>query len=151
MRDLTEFLDALGLVAPLGELPLRVTYQDSCHLLHGQKIREAPRRLIRADTWGRAGGNAAGRQLLRFGRRLQRNRNARVARTSGGKNGLRAATGAATIVTANPGCLLQMRAGAEIHGTNQEVLHVAELLDGPYRRPHRRHARSHGNSHDRAR
>ena len=48
MRDLTEFLDALGLVAPLGELRLRVTYQDSCHLLHGQKIREAPRRLIRA-------------------------------------------------------------------------------------------------------
>src|SRR5580700_1922415 len=48
MRDLTEFLDALGLVAPLGDLRLRVTYQDSCHLLHGQKIREAPRRLIRA-------------------------------------------------------------------------------------------------------
>ena len=48
MRDVTEFLDELGLVAPLRELPLRVTYQDSCHLAHGQKIREAPRRLIRA-------------------------------------------------------------------------------------------------------
>ena len=39
------------------------------------------------------------------------------------------ATGAPVIVTANPGCLLQMRAGAEIHGTGQEVLHVIELLD----------------------
>ena len=38
-------------------------------------------------------------------------------------------TGAAMIVTANPGCLLQLRAGSEIHGTGQEVVHVMELLD----------------------
>jgi glycolate oxidase iron-sulfur subunit len=39
------------------------------------------------------------------------------------------ATDAPVIVTANPGCLLQMRAGAEIHSTGQEVVHVMELLD----------------------
>jgi len=39
------------------------------------------------------------------------------------------ATDAEIIVTANPGCLLQMRAGAEMHHTNQQVLHVIELLD----------------------
>ena len=39
------------------------------------------------------------------------------------------ATGASTIVTANPGCLLQMRAGAQIHSTGQDVIHVMELLD----------------------
>jgi len=39
------------------------------------------------------------------------------------------APGADVIVTANPGCLLQMRAGAEIHSTGQEVVHVIELLD----------------------
>ena len=38
-------------------------------------------------------------------------------------------TNAQVIVTANPGCLLQMRAGAEIHATGQEVVHVMELLD----------------------
>jgi glycolate oxidase iron-sulfur subunit len=38
-------------------------------------------------------------------------------------------TGAQTIVTANPGCILQLRAGAALHGTNQNVLHVIELLD----------------------
>jgi glycolate oxidase iron-sulfur subunit len=38
-------------------------------------------------------------------------------------------TRAHTIVTANPGCILQVRAGAEIHGTVQEVMHVVELLD----------------------
>ncbi len=47
-RDVTEFLAALGLTAKLKSLPLRVTYQDSCHLLHGQQIREAPRTLLRA-------------------------------------------------------------------------------------------------------
>jgi glycolate oxidase iron-sulfur subunit len=38
-------------------------------------------------------------------------------------------TGANAIATANPGCLLQLRAGAAIHRTGQEVLHVVELLD----------------------
>jgi glycolate oxidase iron-sulfur subunit len=40
-----------------------------------------------------------------------------------------AETKAPIIVTANPGCLLQLRAGATLHGTNQEVLHVVELLE----------------------
>lgn len=40
-----------------------------------------------------------------------------------------AGTGAPVIVTANPGCLLQLRAGAALHRTGQEVLHVVELLD----------------------
>ena len=39
------------------------------------------------------------------------------------------ATGAQAIITANPGCMLQLRVGAEIHGTGQEVMHVVELLD----------------------
>jgi glycolate oxidase iron-sulfur subunit len=39
------------------------------------------------------------------------------------------AAGADVIATANPGCMLQLRAGAEIHGTGQQVLHVVELLD----------------------
>jgi glycolate oxidase iron-sulfur subunit len=38
-------------------------------------------------------------------------------------------TKAQIIATANPGCILQLRAGAAIHRTNQEVLHVVELLD----------------------
>ncbi len=48
MRDVTEFLAELGLSAKLTAQPMRVTYQDSCHLLHGQKVREAPRKLLRA-------------------------------------------------------------------------------------------------------
>jgi glycolate oxidase iron-sulfur subunit len=48
VKDITQFLAELGLVAPLKAVPMRVTYQDSCHLCHGQQIREAPRKLIRA-------------------------------------------------------------------------------------------------------
>ena len=40
-----------------------------------------------------------------------------------------AQTKAEVIATANPGCILQLRAGAAMHKTGQEVLHVVELLD----------------------
>jgi glycolate dehydrogenase iron-sulfur subunit len=129
VRDVTEYLDKLGLVAPLKEFPAKVTYQDSCHLLHGQKVREAPRRLLKAVPGvefvelpdseiccGSAGvynltETEASMELL-----ADKMKNA-------------AGTGAEIIVTANPGCLLQMRAGAELHKTGQRVLHVMELLD----------------------
>lgn len=129
VRDVTEFLHSLGMVAPMKEFTLRVTYQDSCHLLHGQKVREAPRRLLKAVPGmefvelpyseiccGSAGvynvtETEASMELL-----AEKMKNA-------------ASTGAAIIVTANPGCLLQMRAGAEMHKTGHKVLHVMELLD----------------------
>ena len=50
VRDITEYLAGLGIVTPLRPLKplyLRVTYQDSCHLLHGQKVRNAPRDLLK--------------------------------------------------------------------------------------------------------
>jgi glycolate oxidase iron-sulfur subunit len=129
VRDVTEFLAELGLTAPMRTLALRVTYQDSCHLAHGQKIREAPRKLIRAvpgvelaemqladQCCGSAGvynvtETEASLELLALKMDCARE------------------TKAQAIVTANPGCILQLRAGAEIHGTRQEVLHVVELLD----------------------
>ena len=129
VRDVTEYLDRLGLVAPLKEFPAKVTYQDSCHLLHGQKVREAPRRLLKSVPGiefvelpyseiccGSAGvynvtETEASLELL-----ADKMKNA-------------AGTGAEIIVTANPGCLVQMRAGAELHKTGQRVWHVMELLD----------------------
>jgi glycolate oxidase iron-sulfur subunit len=43
------------------------------------------------------------------------------------------ATGAECIVTANPGCMIQLQAGAKLHGKGQAVLHVVEVLDRAYR------------------
>jgi len=128
-RDVTEFLAEIGLTAKLYPLRHSVTYQDSCHLLHGQKIREAPRTLLRSIPHlnfvelpyseiccGSAGTynitqTEASLQLL-----AEKMHHAQ-------------STGAQTIVTANPGCILQLRAGAALHHTNQNVLHVIELLD----------------------
>jgi glycolate oxidase iron-sulfur subunit len=129
VKDVSEFLAEVGLAASLRSVPLRVTYQDSCHLCHGQQIREAPRKLIRAvpgvefvemqlseQCCGSAGvynvtETAASMDLL------------------AAKMDCAGRTKAQAIVTANPGCILQLRAGAAIHGTGQEVLHVVELLD----------------------
>jgi glycolate oxidase iron-sulfur subunit len=128
VQDVTEFLAELGLVAPLVAVPLRVTLQDSCHLIHGQKIREAPRKLIRAvpgvemvemaladQCCGSAGVYNVTQPEASMALLKEKMECAR-------------ATGAQAIVTANPGCILQLRAGAQMYGTGQEVLHVVELL-----------------------
>ena len=129
LRDVTEFLDEQGLRAPMRRAPLRATYQDSCHLLHGQKVREAPRRLIRA---------VEGVELVEMELSDQCCGSAgvyNVTQTDTAMALLRKkmecvnATTAQVILTANPGCLLQLRAGAKLAGNGQEVLHVVELLD----------------------
>ncbi len=129
VRDVTEFLWELGWSAPLRPLKAKVTWQDSCHLLHGQKIRNAPRELVRLIPGvefcemrlaGQCCGSAgvynvtqaeASRALLRE------------------KMECAGETGAEMIVTGNPGCILQLRAGVARYQTGQEVLHVVELLD----------------------
>jgi glycolate oxidase iron-sulfur subunit len=129
VRDVTEFLAVLGLSAKLEPMTKRVTYQDSCHLLHAQKVRDAPRKLLRAIPGlefvelpnsdiccGSAGvynvtQPRASLDLLAEKMKFAKQTNAQI------------------IATANPGCLLQLRAGAEMQGTGLEVLHVVELLD----------------------
>jgi glycolate oxidase iron-sulfur subunit len=108
---------------------MRVTYQDSCHLVHGQKIREAPRKLIRAIPsvefvemalsdlcCGSAGVYNVTQPKAALDLLTDKMNHAKE-------------TKAQAILTANPGCILQLRAGAAIHNTGQEVLHVVELLD----------------------
>lgn len=133
MRDASEFLAAAGLTQFPGRLDAVVTYQDSCHLLHGQKIRNAPRELLRAIPGltlkelpqseiccGSAGTyNVVQDEMA----------DALIAR----KIPLATGTGASIIATANPGCMLQLRAGVEKYGKGQRVAHVIELLDEAYR------------------
>jgi glycolate oxidase iron-sulfur subunit len=129
VRDINEFLAELGLTAALRTIPARVTYQDSCHLVHGQKISEAPRKLIRAIP---------GIEFVEMPLSQQCCGSAGVYNVTENKTSLELLdlkmdsvkqTRAEIIVTANPGCILQLRAGAAIHKTGQEVLHVVELLD----------------------
>jgi glycolate oxidase iron-sulfur subunit len=139
VRDVTEFLAKLGLSAPLHPITkdsaappsnrVRITYQDSCHLLHGQKVREAPRQLLRAipnldfvelPYSEICCGSAGSYNITQTQTSLD---------LLAGKMQHAKSTNAELIVTANPGCLLQLRAGAALHQTNQQVLHVIELLD----------------------
>ncbi len=129
VRDVAEFLSELGLSAPLQPVPLRVTYQDSCHLVHGQRVREAPRKLIRA---------VPGVELVEMPQADYCCGSAGIYNVTETETSLRileekmrhaASTRAPAIITANPGCILQLRAGAALYGTGQQVLHVVELLD----------------------
>ncbi len=133
MRDITEFLAEIGPLEGLGRLELIVTYQDSCHLAHGQGIRQAPRQLLRAvpgvdyrelplaDLCCASAGiyNIVHDELADS--MLQK------------KMGLVNSTGARVVTTANVGCAIQLQAGVERYGTGQRVLHVVELLDEAYR------------------
>ena len=135
VRDINEFLASLGLVALLQPIAARVTYQDSCHLVHGQKISEAPRQLIRAIP---------GIEFVEMPLADQCCGSAGVYNVTENKTSLDLLnlkmesvkqTRAEIIVTANPGCILQLRAGAAVHKTGQEVLHVVELLDRATKNP----------------
>jgi glycolate oxidase iron-sulfur subunit len=134
MKDVNEFLASIELNRNMRELPVTVTYQDSCHLAHGQKVRGAPRKLLEAVPGlifremplsdiccGSAGiynvvQNEMAMQILEK----------KMASVN--------ATGAQVIATANPGCMLQLQAGASLHGHGQRVVHVVELLDEAYRK-----------------
>lgn len=129
VRDVTEWLHELGWTAPLKSLPVTVTYQDSCHLLHGQRIRHAPRHLLRRipaltlvemEGADQCCGSAGVYNLVqpRTARDLLRE-----------KMRAASATGASILATANPGCILQLRAGAALWQTGQQVVHVVELLE----------------------
>ncbi|MBI3744244.1 MAG: 4Fe-4S dicluster domain-containing protein [Chloroflexi bacterium] len=132
VKDVHEFLASLPLVAPTGRVEARVTYQDSCHLAHAQRIKDAPRKVLasipglefvemeRADMCCGAAGvyNITHRNLS----------NQILAH----KMEHAAAVKPQVIATANPGCMLQLRMGAERAGLDVRVAHVIELLDEAY-------------------
>ena len=133
MQDITEFLASVELNRDMRALPLTVTYQDSCHLAHGQRIRTAPRKLLEAvpglifremPLADVCCGSAGIYNVLENDMAMQI-----LERKMAGVN----STGAEVIATANPGCILQLRAGARLHGSGQRVVHVVELLDEAYR------------------
>ena len=128
VKDLSEVLapESLPIRTPIGA---RVVYQDACHLLHAQRISRQPRDLLRRIAGlelteiaeaGLCCGSAGVYNLTNpvQSRQLQQRKldNALAADPQ-------------IIVTANPGCLLQLRAGLSERNSRVKVLHLAELLD----------------------
>ena len=133
VKDVTEFLAGIELnVADMKPVRKRVTYQDSCHLAHGQKVRLQPRKLLRSVPGlefaempmsdlccGSAGiYNVVNDEMAA----------AILARKMTFVNSVKPEA----IVTANPGCMLQLEAGVRRFGKGQPVKHVVEILDEAY-------------------
>jgi glycolate oxidase iron-sulfur subunit len=133
MRDITEFLASFDLNRDMGPVHATVTYQDSCHLAHGQKIRMAPRQLL-AMVPGLTFREMHGSDLCCGSAGIYNVvHNEMASRILANKMQSVQATGAEIIATANPGCMLQLQAGVRLHGSGQRVMHVVEVLDLAYK------------------
>jgi glycolate oxidase iron-sulfur subunit len=132
-RDISEFLDELGPVAQRHPLPVAIAYQDACHLAHAQGIREQPRRLLRGIPGVEIRelteaelccGSAGTYNMLQPepARELGERKAAAVR-----------ATGADLMVTANPGCWMQVATTLARTGERMPVAHTVQVLDASIR------------------
>lgn len=134
VKDVHEFLDQLGLIAPTGEIPLAATYHDACHLKHAQKISDPPRKLLakipglklvelpESDLCCGAAGtyNLTEPEMAD---RLARRKVDNVEKTQ-----------ANLLLAANAGCLLQIQRAAHEKKLPVWVGHPMDLLDLSYRK-----------------
>jgi len=131
VKDLVEWLRQFS-ISNLQFSPSNqpVTYHDACHLAHAQRIEKAPRELVRAVAGTRfvemaesnvCCGSAGSYNLTEpeMAERLQCRKTENILQT-----------GAKVVVTTNPGCLLQIRAGLRKSGAQDvQVLHIADYLE----------------------
>jgi glycolate oxidase iron-sulfur subunit len=133
VRDLSEVLVELGPVAPRHPLPVTVAYHDACHLGHAQGVRTQPRELLRgipelelreiADAEVCCGSAGIWNIL-----------NPQPAQQLGERKAQDVlATGARLLVTANPGCLMQVAASVQRLGATIGLAHTAQVLDASIR------------------
>jgi glycolate oxidase iron-sulfur subunit len=133
VRDLAEFLVELGPTAPRHPLPVTAAYHDACHLAHAQRITRQPRELLRAipgltlvevPDAGTCCGSAGVYNLLQP---------AAASELGARKAESVQATGAPLLISANPGCSLQIASALAERGQDIAVAHTAEVLDASIR------------------
>jgi len=130
VRDVSEYMQTMVGDETLGDLGIRITYQDPCHLAHAQGIRAEPRALLSkvrgleliemagADVCCGSAGYYNLAQPEYADRLLEPKIDAILA------------TRPDAVVTGNPGCMLQLAAGLRARGrADVPVLHVVEVLD----------------------
>ena len=133
IKDVSEFLDELGLIPPTGEIRAKATYHDACHLAHAQQVREQPRNLLQqipglrlqelpeselccgaAGTYNLTEPEMASRLSQRKMRNIEK-------------------TGAELVITANAGCLMQISCEARLQDQPLKIMHPMDVLDRSYR------------------
>ncbi|MFM8593229.1 MAG: (Fe-S)-binding protein [Chloroflexota bacterium] len=132
VKDFTEYVAATPIVEPPIEISRTVTYQEPCHLAHAQRITAQPRKLLRSVKGLRLEemkesslccGSAGIYNILR----------PEMANTLGDRKAHHVMeTDAVEVVTANPGCAIQLRASLERNGGSATVRHIADVLDEAY-------------------
>ena len=131
VRDVSELLAAAGPI-PGGRLPLRVTYDAPCHLVHAQRVVNQPLAVL---------ASIPGLELVPL-------RDSEMCCGSAGIYNLIepevsdavlapklvniAETGAPLVTTGNPGCLMQIGAGLLRSGSKAKAIHPVDLLDASY-------------------
>jgi len=133
VKDINEFLDALGMIPPRGRIEAVATYHDACHLGHAQGITAAPRRLLAAipglelrelPETGICCGSA-GTYNLKEVEMADRLAQRKIENILG--------TGARIVLASNAGCLLQIQREVRQRKLPLLVMHPMDLLDLSYR------------------
>jgi glycolate oxidase iron-sulfur subunit len=133
VRDFSEFLAELGPVAQRHPLPVKAAYHDACHLGHAQRITAQPRELLRAIPGlelteladaGTCCGSAGVYNLLQPEAAAELGE-----RKADAVHG----SGATLLISANPGCSLQIYSALAARGEHIAVAHTAEVLDASLR------------------
>jgi len=133
VRDVSQLLAQVPLNGRLRALPRTVTYHDACHLAHGQRVRQEPRKILKAIPGLQLVElkesdfccGSAGIYNLLHPELAQQFLDRKIERIK--------ETGAQVVVSGNPGCSLQIEKGLKERGLNIRVLHPVELLDWAYR------------------
>ena len=133
VKDLAEFLAELGTAAPRHPVPVTAAYHDACHLGHAQRITRQPRDLLREIPGlelvelrdaGTCCGSAGVYNLLQPD----------AARALGARKADSVlASGASLVISANPGCTLQISAELAERGQHISTAHTAEVIDASIR------------------
>ena len=133
VRDINEFLDQLGPIAPTGRIDAVATYHDACHLAHAQKVRQAPRRLLSQVPGLELRDLPQSDLCCGSAGTYNLNQPSMAARLAARKLENIVRTGAQIVLASNAGCLLQI--GREVRQQRQPlaVMHPMDLLDLSYR------------------
>jgi len=132
VRDVSEFLVEEGIRAPEGHIKRRVAYDAPCHLLHAQRINQAPADLLRAIP-GITLVPLRGSESCCGGAGIYNLQHPELSsEILADKIAAICESGADTVATANPGCIMQIGAGLLLAGLDVDVVHPIELLDAAY-------------------
>ena len=132
VRDVSEFLIETGILPPAGHIERLVAYDAPCHLLHAQRITQAPIEVLRAIP-GITLVPLRGFESCCGGAGIYNLQHPELSNDIlSDKIASIKESGADTVASANPGCIMQIGAGVLLNRLDVDVVHPIELLDASY-------------------